>query len=535
MSLQASASKGSEVVELESNSSESLEGYHRNSKGEAFVKSGLKAGIRNRQINLIALCGIIGPGCLIGMGGSLAQSGPVALVVGFTIIGVLVLSMMASVGEMNAVLDANFGVLGSRFISKGFGATLSLFYVIVWVTVLIAEYTNLTGSMQAYTDKVPQYGWVLIFWAFFSILSSLSVNWYGELEYVLGIIKLAFLTGYYIFAIVYAAGGIKGHKPDNPFGNYPLKDGFKGIANSFVYAATFYSGVESISIIAAEARNPRKAIPTAVKNTVIRIFFVYYGLAIAYGITVPYNDPLLTSNSKVLKSPMSIALIQAGWSNAPYFIASMILMTCLSSINSAIYISSRALFTWSQQGYGPKIFAKVNKKGVPYVAVHVVHLFCFLSIMSWKAGSAVAYSYIVNVSGVAAFIVWTAIVIIHVRFRNGWLKQGYKLDDLPFKSPLFPWSNIVSITIGVVLILVQGWTVFKPFEVGPFIDAYILLPLFFVFWAGYDYFFKGHILKYEEMDFETGRRPDLDDDVNVGSRDINVQVDDEEGIAKKTE
>ncbi|QPG77402.1 hypothetical protein FOA43_004816 [Brettanomyces nanus] len=516
-------SKAPEFVEVESNSSGSLEGYRRNDSGDAFVENGLKAGIKNRMINLIALCGIIGPGCLIGMGGALAKGGPVGLLVGFTIIGVLVLVMMADIGEMNTVLDANFGVLGSRFISKGFGATVSLFYVIVWVTVLIAEYTNLAGSMEAYTDKVPLWAWVIVFWAFFSVLSSLSCDWYGWIEYVLGILKLTFLGGYYIFAIVYAAGGIKGHNPGNPFGNYPLKDGFKGIASSFVYAATFYSGVESISIIAAEARNPRKAIPTAVRNTVIRIFFVYYGLSIAYGITVPYNDPYLTNDSKVMKAPMTIALTEAGWANSKYFIASMILMTCISSINSAIYIASRALFTWSHQGYGPRIFSKINKRGVPYIAVHSVHVFCFLSIMSWKAGSSVAYSYIVNISGVAAFIVWTSIVIIHIRFRKGWVHQGYSLTGLPFKVPFFPYLNYIAIFLGVLLTLVQGWTVFVPFQVGPFIDAYILLPLFFIVWPCYDWYFKTRIVKYDDMDFESGRRPDLDDNVNVETRKLDSE------------
>lgn len=123
------------VSAVESQNDSEPEGYRKDADGNAFVLSGLKAGVKNRMINLISLCGIIGPGCLIGMGGALAKGGPVGLIVGFTIIGVLVLGMMASIGEMNAVLDANFGVLGSRFVSRGFGAALSLFYVIVWVTV----------------------------------------------------------------------------------------------------------------------------------------------------------------------------------------------------------------------------------------------------------------------------------------------------------------------------------------------------------------------------------------------------------------
>lgn len=491
--------------------------YQENGKGEVILESGLQAGLKNRMINLISICGIIGPGVFIGMGSALAAGGPVGLLVGFAVVGILVLSMMASIGELNSTFDFNFAIHGSRYVSKGFGATVALYYVIIWITNIIAEYTSLTSAMETYTTTVPTYGWYLIFWFIFTIFQCLNVSWWGECEYYLGFLKLAFLSGYYLFAIIYAAGGIKDHKPDNPFKNFPLKSGFKGIANSFVYAGVFYSGIEGISIIAAESRNPRKAIPTAVKNTLFRVFFVYFGLSIFYGITVPYNDPMLISKDKVMRSPMTIAITNAGWPNSKYFVTTMIWITCFSSINSAIYFCSRTLFTWAKAGYGPKVFTRVDKRGVPYVAIHTSHLFGFLSILSYSSGSSVAYAYIVNVAGVACFIIWTCICVIHLRFRYGWMKQGLGLEKLPFKAPLFPWINIVAIVIGVLLTLVQGWSCFKPFDYKSFIDGYILLPLFPIIWFCYDYFYFKEIgiIKYEDMDFETGKRPDLD--AKIGS------------------
>lgn len=492
------------------------DGYRQNEDGDEILDSGLKAGLKNRMINLIALCGLIGPGVFIGMGNALKSGGPIGLLVGFAIVGILVLSMMSSIGEMNATLDSNFAILGSRFVSKGFGATIAIYYVILWITNIIAEYTSLSSAMQTYSDTVPTYGWYLIFWFVFTVFQCLDVSWWGEAEYVLGFVKLAFLSGFYLFSIIYAAGGIPNHKPDNPFGNYPLKDGFKGIANSFVYAGVFYSGIEGVSVIAAEARNPRKAIPTAVRSTVFRVFFVYFGLSIFYGITVPYNDPLLNDANNVMKSPMTIAITEAGWPGSKYFVTTMIWITCFSSINSAIYFASRSLFTWSKAGFGPKIFTKVNKKGVPYVAIHVCHIFGFLSILSYSSGASVAYSYIVSVTGVACFIVWTSISITHLRFRQGWIAQGYPLEALPYRSFLFPWMNYVAIVIGVVLTLVQGWSCFKPFDYKTFVDSYIMLPLFFICWFCYDkFYFKSWFIKVEDMDFESGKRPDLDDTVGT--------------------
>lgn len=486
--------------------------YHKNSKGDDILDNGLNAGLKNRMINLIALCGVIGPGVFIGISNALASGGPVGLLVGFSIVGILVISMMFSIGELNAAYDQNFAILASRFVTRGFGATVALYYVVVWITNIISEYTSLTAALQVYSTKIPTYGWFLIFWLVFTIFQTLDVSWWGESEYVLGVMKLMFLTGFYIFAIVYAGGGIKDHKPDNPFGNFPLRSGFKGIANSFVYAGVYYSGVEGVSMLAGESRNPRKAIPVAVRNTFIRVFYVYFGLSIFYGITVAYNDPMLTSGDKVLKSPMTIAFTNAGWANGKYFVTTMIWITCFSSINSAIFFASRALFTWAKEGYGPKIFTKVNKRGIPYVAIHFVHLFGFLSILSYKSGSSVAYNYIVSVTGVASFIVWTCISITHLRFRKAYIKNGLPLEELPFLAPLFPWSNYIAITLGIVLTLVQSWSCFVPFDYKTFIDGYIMLPLFFIVWFCYDFFyFKNGFIKFNEIDFDSGRRPDLDD------------------------
>ncbi|GME94925.1 unnamed protein product [Ambrosiozyma monospora] len=207
---------------------------------------------------------------------------------------------------------------------------------------------------------------------------------------------------------------------------------------------------------------------------------------------------------------MTIALTNAGWENSKYFITTMILITCISAINSSIYLGSRTIFHWSKDGYGPKILSKVDKRGVPMIAIHFMHVFCFISIMSYKSGSADAYNYIVNIAGIAAFIVWTSVSIIHLRFRKGWLVQKLDLAELPFKSPMFPYFNYLSIFIGVLLTLVQGWTVFKPFQVGQFIDSYILLPFFFIVWFAYDWYYKTWIVRPQDMDFLTGRRPDLD-------------------------
>lgn len=468
--------------------------------------TGIKRGLKTRHISMMALAGIIGPGVFIGMGSALAAGGPVGLIAGFAIVGVLVMVMMFSIGELNSMFDFNFNAHASRWVDPAFGATLGWYYVFLWVCNIIAEYVSVISVLTFYSDKVPLYGYYLILWGVFSVYQMFGVDVFGEVEYILAFVKLLFISGFYLFSIVYAAGGIAGHTPGNPFRDYPLNSGFKGIANSFVYAGVFYTGIESLSVTFSELRNVKAAVKNAVRQAVVRIFYVYFGISISYGITVPYNDPLLSSSNKTMKSPMTIALVNAGWKNAGYFVTTVVFITCLSSINSAIFFSARCLKRLADDGYAPQVFAKVTKQGVPWVSSQVVHLFGFLSLLSMSTSSSEAYGYIVNLAGVCAFIVWTGIVYSHYRFRIGWYKQGYTADDLPYKAPFFPYANYLGIILGIVLTLVQGWSVFAPFDARQFVDVYIMLPLFFIFWAGFRFGLKSNMVKYEDMDFETGRQ-----------------------------
>lgn len=52
--------------------------------------SGVKRGLKNRHLSMMALAGIIGPGLLVGSGGALNSGGPASLIIGFGVIGMLI-------------------------------------------------------------------------------------------------------------------------------------------------------------------------------------------------------------------------------------------------------------------------------------------------------------------------------------------------------------------------------------------------------------------------------------------------------------
>ncbi|CCE79521.1 Piso0_001591 [Millerozyma farinosa CBS 7064] len=480
-----------------------------NERGEPELKRNLK----NRHISLIALAGIIGPGILIGA--SLAiKNGAASFLISCVVIGLVAFCMLQALGELSTLYPTGgaFSTLGNKFVDPAFGGTVGWNYVIVWIAVLANEYNAVASILQFWGPQVPLYGYILIFWVAFLAFQFLGVKTFGEAEYWLALMKIVGLLAFYIFTIVYISGGVKGTPA---FGFHYWRIGafnhnFKGLANTFVFTSTFFSGTESIAITAAESRNPSKAVPSAVRQTFWRILFIYIGVALSYGLTVPYNDPLLNNGTKALQSPMSIALIRAGWASGPHLINAFILVTCISAINSSIYIGSRTIVNLAAENAAPKVLGKVNKQGVPYMAVIFTNALGLISLMNISTGAATAYSYIVNLSGVAVFIVWGSICFIQIRFRNACKIQGRDTEHLPYRAFLYPWITIIGLVACIFLGLIQGWSYFKPFDVKNFVDAYILLPFFVVLFIYLKLMNKTKWVDLKTVDLDEGRRTDLD-------------------------
>lgn len=263
---------------------------------------------------------------------------------------------------------------------------------------------------------------------------------------------------------------------------------------------------------ATETKNPGVAVPLAIRQVFVRIIVVYMGSAFFFGLTCPANAPgLVGGSSRALRSPMTIAIQNAGWEAGVHLINAFIFVTCLSAINSSIYIGSRTVLFMAQDGKAPRFLGWTDRRGVPVPAIVFTNLCGALSMMNVSTGASKAYSYIVNLSGVSTFLVWGAISFTHIRFRAAWKAQGHAEDELPFVSLWYPWNAYFGLGANIFLALIQGWSTFAPFDAGLFVDAYILLPLFAVIYFVYKFVFKTRLWRSHEIDLQAGRRRDLDE------------------------
>lgn len=84
---------------------------------------------------------------------------------------------MQALGELSTLYPSAgaFTELSGRFIDGSVAVALGYNYWYLWASNLAAEYNLIAIVLSYWTDKVPEYGWILIFWAFYQCIGMLGV------------------------------------------------------------------------------------------------------------------------------------------------------------------------------------------------------------------------------------------------------------------------------------------------------------------------------------------------------------------------
>lgn len=160
---------------------------------------------------------------------------------------------------------------------------------------------------------------------------------------------------------------------------------------------------------------------------------------------IPYDDPNLLNSSveNVAISPFTLVLDRFGFAFAASFINAIILTAVLSAGNSGLYASTRMLYAMAKEGDAPKVFTKLNSRGVPVPALLATAAFGVFAFLTSLIGDGTAYNWLINISGMSGFIAWLGIAIAHYRFRRAFHAQGKSLDAIPFKALFYPFGPIL--------------------------------------------------------------------------------------------
>ena len=154
--------------------------------------------------------GSIGAGLFVGSGGALRTGGPASLVIGFAIVGIMLLCTMQALGELAVLYPVNgaFFTYIVRFVDPSWGFAVGWDYAIGWLTVLPFELTAASITIQFWRDDIHVSVWITIFLVFLIGVQIFGVRGYGEVEFALSLIKIIACAGFIIFGIIVNCGGV---------------------------------------------------------------------------------------------------------------------------------------------------------------------------------------------------------------------------------------------------------------------------------------------------------------------------------------
>ncbi|KAI7183590.1 AAT family amino acid transporter [Hortaea werneckii] len=495
----------------------------------------LHRSLKGRHMQMIAIGGAIGSGLFIGSGPSFVAGGPAAVIIGFLAIGVMIYLMMQALAELAVMYPINgaFTMYICRFVDPSFGFACAWEYAISWLTVLPFEISAACNIIHYWpgSQGINNAAWITPLLVALIAIQYFGVRGYGEVEFVLSIIKITACIGFSILGIIINVGGVPtddrgyiGNKYFNlPNADPPVvmgfKNGFHGFCSVFVNAAFAYTGTELTGLAAAEAANPAKEIPRASKQVVWRILVFYVVNLTLVGLDVPAQASILTGDGPESRfSPFVIAIKLAGIEALPSIFNAVILLAVMSVANSCMFGSTRTVQALAANGMAPKILAYVDRKGRPTAVIILQLLFGLLAYINLADNGGTIFDWLLALSGITVLFVFGSIAIAHIRFRMAWAHNGHSLDELPFRAVFGVWGSWICLLINVIALIASFYTALYPLG-GTYLSAenffmsYLAAPLLlflYCCWKVYSWFVHPEhrplYVKIKDIDIYSGMR-----------------------------
>lgn len=284
-------------------------------------------------------------------------------------------------------------------------------------------------------------------------------------------------------------------------------------------AAFAFAGTEMVGLAAAETANPRKSLPTAIKQVFWRISLFYILALTLVGVLVPYDDiRLLGSKNSAADSsasPFVLAIQDAGIQVLPSVMNAVILLACMSVGNSSVFGSSRTLAALADQGQAPEILSYVDRRGRPLMAIICAAFFGLLAYLADLEQEEAVLNWLLSISALSEVFTWGSICLAHIRFRKAWRLRGRSIHELAFRAQLGVFGSWLGLLLNFMILVAQFWVGAWPVDysayttlenVQSFFLNYSAAPVVIIMYLVYKAWFRTKVVRIADMDIDTGRR-----------------------------
>lgn len=233
------------------------------------------------------------------------------------------------------------------------------------------------------------------------------------------------------------------------------------------------AGSENSGLVAAEAANPRKAVPRAVGSIWLRLSLFYLLGALMVTINVDPMNKDIFGGSGTNASPFVIAYREAGLEPLAHMMNAVIFISVLSTGSIYLYSGSRTTMGLAHLGMAPSIFKKADKTGRPwYGLVLTLVLGGGLAFLNVNNSGSEVFSWLSALTSLFTLFGWGMICLSHIRMRYAWKVQGRSEADLPWKSWTFPYAAYWGLSWCTILVICEFYLSVWPLGEKPSAKAF---------------------------------------------------------------
>ena len=312
-----------------------------------------------------------------------------------------------------------------------FPAILATFsgYMVVAMFALSAELLLLDLVIsKVYPDVIPHMVVAYGVLGLFTVLNLFGIDVFAKLQNVLALVMVVILVA---MGLASLSNGQASLQLPLDQGWNPLEFGAITLAAMAVWG---FVGAEFVCPLVEETRNPERNIPRSMT----------IGLTVIFGVIALYCfGALLCIPREQLASDALphylLATTVFGEAGKLFLVVAAITATC-STVNSSLAALPRMLYGMAQNGQAFPQFKKLTARGrTPWVAVLFVAAITGLPILILGHDAAA-----ISLLLLAAALAWLlAYIIVHIDVIA--LRRRYPHLARPFRSPFYPWPQVIGI------------------------------------------------------------------------------------------
>lgn len=384
-------------------------------------------------LDVFAICSgaMISSGLFVLPGIAAAKVGP-AVILAYLLSGLLIIPSMLSMAEMATALPRAGGTY--FFVSRSLGGMFgTVDGVGVWLALILKTSIALLGfgAYLASYVNLPMQLVAIVAGIVFTLTNIVGAKEASRLQVgmvggLLSILCLLVIKG---LPVVERAQYV-------PF----APNGFGALLPTAALVFISYIGLTKVASVAEEIRNPGRNIPLGMFCSLL-VILVMYGTVVAVVVGIVPAEQLYQT-----LTPLSDAALIAIGPAGKHLISLAAVLAFATTANAGIMSGSRYLLAMSRDRVIPHSFSRFSRFKTPHHAILLTSAVILLIV------SMAGLERIAKLASTFQLLVFAFVNVSVIVMRE----SGIKSYDPGFKSPLYPYVQIVGILISVVLIPEMG-------------------------------------------------------------------------------